>query len=139
MQVLQQVTLGFFFSLSTLFPILYFFYRSFNSALSFQLYFAKSDPDILYNPNNPVCHSKRDRWFRQDKQSLLRRELERTLVCPCDYWEPDKRLHVLSGCEYWRHWRNSENKFYGHFQNDKNLLTKQMSRNSIKTVSALLL
>lgn len=28
-------TLAFFFSLSTLFPILYFFYRSFNSALSF--------------------------------------------------------------------------------------------------------
>ena len=139
MQVLQQELWLF----SSLFPLYFRFYNSFIDLLTllypFQLYFTRSDPDILYNPNNPVCHSKRDRWFRQDKQSLLRRELERTLVCPCDYWEPDKRLHVLSGCEYWRHWRNSENKFHGHFQNDKNLLTKQMSRNSIKTVSALLL
>ncbi len=95
-------------------------------------YGSKAGGLIPYNLNNPVCHSKRDWWFRQDKQPLLRRELERTLVCPCNYWEPDKRLHVLSGCEYRRHWRNPENKFHGHFQNDKNLLTKQQAETALK-------
>ena len=41
---------GFFFSLSTLFPILYFFYRSFNSALSFLVVLHKVRPRHSLQP-----------------------------------------------------------------------------------------
>lgn len=88
-------------------------------AKCWKLWFKKLAVWFPYNPNNPVFHSKRDRWLFDKISNLYYDGTGANTGKFVWLLETSQRLHVLSGREYGRYWRNPENKFHGYFQNDK--------------------